>query len=136
MSDQNRQLARRFLDAFEKGDAAMLETIVADDILDHNAPPGAAAGRKGLLEAVAMYRGAFPDLKISVERVLADGDGVAVYGSVSGTNTGPMMGIPSTGRHASFPYMDMYRVAGGRIVETWHVEDIAGMLRQLGLAQS
>ena len=44
-----------------------------------------------------------------------------------------MMGRPATGKPADVGYMDMYRIANGQIVEVWHVEDIAGMLTQLGL---
>ena len=54
-----------------------------------------------------------------------------MYGKVIGTNHGSMMGMPPTGNVATFAYMDMYRIVSGRITETWHVEDIAGMLRQL-----
>jgi predicted ester cyclase len=65
--------------------------------------------------------------------VIAEGESVAVYGRIKGTNTGPLMGSPATGKHADLGYMDMYRIANSQIVEVWHVEDIAGMLAQLGL---
>ena len=133
MSDQNKQLARRFLQAFEAGDVATLEQIVAPDMVDHNSPPGAKPGRPGLLDAVAMFHSGFPDMKISIDRVVAEGDSVAVYGKVSGMNTGVLMGTAPTGKRASFAYMDIYRIVDGRVVESWHVEDIAGMLKQLGL---
>jgi steroid delta-isomerase-like uncharacterized protein len=134
MSEQHKQLARRFVAAFAAGDVAALEEIVAEDVLDHNPAPGQAAGRRGLLDAVAFYRAGFPDLAITVEREVAEGDLVALYGTISGTNAGPMLGRPATGKRVAFVYLDLYRVADGRIVETWHVEDIAGMLRQLGLS--
>jgi NADH dehydrogenase len=127
------RVARRFVEAFAAGDTAVLEEIVREDLVDHNALPGQQPGRRGLLDAVAAYRTAFPDLAITVEQVVAQGDAVVQYGAISGTNTGPVMGQPATGRRATFPYMDLYRIADGRIVETWHLEDIAGMLQQLGL---
>jgi predicted ester cyclase len=80
-----------------------------------------------------MFHSGFPDMKISINRIVADGDSVAVYGKVSGTNTGPLMGKPPTGKRATFTYMDIYRIADGQVVESWHVEDIVGMLIQLGL---
>jgi predicted ester cyclase len=80
-----------------------------------------------------MFHSGFPDMKISIDRIVAEEDSVAVYGKVSGTNTGPMMGTPPTGKRATFAYMDIYRIAGGQVVESWPVEDIAGMLGQLGL---
>ena len=133
MSEQHKQIARRFIAAFAAGDTAALAEIVAKDMVDHCPAPGSRPGLQGLLDAVAMFRAGFPDIHISVERVVAEGDSVAVFGTIAGTNTGALMGAPATGKPARFPYMDMYRIANGRIVETWHVEDIAGMLGQLGL---
>ena len=133
MSEQNTQLARRFETAFAKGDIAALTEIVAANVVDHNMPPGTKPGREGLLDAVALFRTGFPDIQISVERTVAEGDSVVVVGTISGTNHGPIMGVPATGKRATFAYMDMFRVANGVIVEAWHVEDIAGMLGQLGL---
>jgi steroid delta-isomerase-like uncharacterized protein len=132
VSEQPKHLARRFIAAFAAGDTAAIEAIVAADVVDHNTPPGQRAGRAGLLDAVALFHRGFPDLAITVEREVAEGDLVALYGTITGTNTGPLLGHPATGRRAAFAYVDLYRVAGGRIVETWHVEDLAGMLRQLG----
>jgi predicted ester cyclase len=76
---------------------------------------------------------AFPDLKVTDEKQVASDDRIAQVGLIKGTNTGTMMGRPATGKAAAVPYMDMYRINGGKIVEAWHVEDIAGMLQQLGL---
>jgi steroid delta-isomerase-like uncharacterized protein len=136
MSEQHKELARRFLRAFATGDVATLEQIVSADLIDHNSPPGANPGRQGLLDAVAMFRTGFPDLDLSIEQAMAEGDMVAICGSVAGTHLGMMMGVPATGKRASFAFMDMYRIADGRIVETWHVEDVAGMFSQLGLMGS
>lgn len=133
MSQQNKQIVRRFLRAFAEGDVATLEAIVAEDVRDRQAPPGSRPGRQGLLDAVAMFRAGLPDLEISIEREVAEGDLVAVNGTVAGTHRGPMLGAPATGRRVTFAFMDLYRIAGGRIVETWHVEDIAGLMGQLGL---
>src|SRR5262245_10829655 len=121
MSEQIKQLVRRFEAAFAAGDIATLKEIVAENIVDHCPPPGAKPGRTGLVDAVAMFRAGFPDLQIAVDRTIAEGDAVAVFGTITGTNTGPMMGIPATGQRAIFSYMDMFRIANGVIVETWHV---------------
>jgi len=133
MSQQNKQIVRRFLRAFAEGDVATLEATVAEDVRDSQAPPGSRPGRQGLLDAVAMFRTGLPDLEISIEREVAEGDLVAVNGVVAGTHRGPMLGAPATGRRVTFAFMDLYRIAGGRIVETWHIEDIAGLMGQLGL---
>ena len=80
-----------------------------------------------------MFRTAFPDLKITIESLVADEERVSLTGKMSGTHTGALMGAPPTGRSVSFAYMDMYGIARGQIVEAWHVEDLAGMMRQLGM---
>ena len=134
MSEQNKQIARRFVEVFATGDTAVLDEVMAEDAVDHNpAPSATAGGRRAVVGAVETFRTWFPDLAIEVEREVVEGDYVVQYGWISGTNSGPMMGRPATGRLARFAYMDMHRTADGRIVESWHVEDIAGMLGQLGL---
>ena len=134
MLEQNKHIARQFIAAFAAADTRTLERIVAEHLVDHNLAPGQKQGRKGLLEAVAMFRAAFPDLKITIESLVADEERVSVTGRMSGTNQGALMGTPPTGKSASFAYMDMYAIAHGQIVEVWHVEDLAGMMRQLAPA--
>ena len=133
MLDDTKQLARRFVSVFDSGDTTALDEIVAADVVDHNPLPGTGPARRGIADAVAIFRGAFPDLRVTVDRVVAEDDHVVATGTASGKNTGQVWGAPPTGRTATFAYMDMYRVADGQIVECWHLEDVAGMLGQLGL---
>ena len=135
MSDRNKAIARQFLAAFAAGDTTVLTRIVAENLVDHSASPGTKPGRPGLLDAVTMFRVGFPDLEISADRVVAEGDMVGVYGMIRGTNDGPLMGAPATGKRAAFSYMDMYLIANGQITEMWHVENIAAMLAQLAASQ-
>jgi predicted ester cyclase len=132
MTDDNIQIARRVGQAFETGDTSTLAEFVAADVVDHNLPPGGRPGREGLADAVAFYASTFSDLKITADQAIAHDDFVAVTGTITGTNTGELMGWPPTGRPVSFAYMDMYRIADGMIVEAWHVEDVAALLAQLG----
>ena len=133
MAVQNKQIARRFLAAFAAADTATLEQIVAPDLVDHNPLPGQKPGREGLIEAVTQYRTAFPDMKLTIESLMAEDELVAVAGKVVGTNQGSIMGMPATGKKVAFAYMDMYRIVNDRVVDVWHVEDIAGMMHQLGV---
>jgi steroid delta-isomerase-like uncharacterized protein len=133
MLEQNKHIARQFIAAFAAADNRTLARIVAEHMVDHNLAPGQKPGRKGLLEAAEMFRVAFPDLKITIESLVADEERVSVTGKMSGTNHGALMGAPPTGKTASFAYMDMYAIAHGQIAEVWHVEDLAGMMRQLGM---
>jgi steroid delta-isomerase-like uncharacterized protein len=136
MLEQNKHIARQFIAAFAAADTRTLDRIVAEHMIDHNLAPGQTQGRRGVLEAVEMFRAAFPDLKITIESLVADEERVSVTGRMSGTNQGALMGAPPTGKTVSFAYMDMYAIAHGQIVEVWHVEDLAGMMRQLGMLTS
>src|SRR5262245_35035082 len=134
MSEENEDVARRFQEAFAAGDTASLEEIVAEDVVDHTPRPGQPPGRQPLLDAVAGFAAGFPDLEITVEQVVAEGDLVVQYGVMTGTNAGEWLGMPATNRPVSVAFMDMHRVVGGTVTESWHLEDIAGMLQQLGVA--
>lgn len=132
-TEKNKELVRRFLGVFSTGDVASLTDVLADDVVDHNPLPGVRPARDGFADSVAMFRTWFPDLRLTVDHLVAEGDHVAAAGTATGTNTGPLPSGQATGRVASFGYLDMYRVSDGRIAECWHVEDVAGMMMQLGL---
>jgi predicted ester cyclase len=136
MNPANKEIARRFIHAFEAGDQAALESTMVEDTTDHNPLPGQRPGRSGVLDTLAMYRAAFPDLTLTIERQVAEGDLVAQNGLAKGTNTGPLMDQPATGAPAQFAWIDMYRIAEDRITEIWHLEDVAGLLQQLATAPS
>jgi predicted ester cyclase len=131
MNQTNEQLFRTFITAFESGDTNSIKDLVDPDITDHTMPPGASPGIEGLLYAVRAYRQGFPNLRITVDKVVSDCDCVVGYGRISGSNTGSFFGMPPTGKRAEFGYIDMYRIDGGHITEAWHIEDIAGLMRQV-----
>lgn len=66
--------------------------------------------------------------------MVSDGDCAVGYGRISGTSTGSFFGMPPTGKTVEFGYVDIFRIDGGRITETWHIEDIAGLMRQVAPA--
>lgn len=70
---------------------------------------------------------------IRIDEVLAEGDMVAVRGIFGGTNSGPMMGIPPTGKTCRVPFIAMGKVVDGKFVERWLNFDEMSMMRQLGL---
>ena len=134
MTEENKRIAWRFImDGFVGGDPAVFEETMAENVVDHNPMPDQKSGRDGVMQAAETYRTAFPDMKTTVDHQVAEGDTVVQRGVASGKNTGELMGMPPTGRSASVAWIDMYRVEDGKITEMWHVEDIAGMLQQLGV---
>ena len=80
-----------------------------------------------------MYLTAFPDLHFTVEDMIAEGDKVVARLTTQGTQTGPFLGIPPTGKHTSIGCIDINRMAGGKSVEHWLEMDTLGLLQQLGV---
>lgn len=74
---------------------------------------------------------AFPDLYVNAEDLIADGDKAVKRWTATGTHRGPLAGIPPTGREVRFAGTSVYRMAGGRIAESWYVYDLHGLLQQL-----
>jgi predicted ester cyclase len=78
-----------------------------------------------------LHLAAFPDMWVTVENIITEGDKAAVHWRVNGTHLGPLMGIPPTGRPVTFTGMTMYRFADGKIVENWWAYDTLGMMQQI-----
>ena len=78
----NKEIASRFIEAFQAGDDSALESSMVEDTVDHNPLPGQRPGRRGVLDTLAMYRSAFPDLTLTIERQVAEGDHVVQNGLV------------------------------------------------------
>jgi predicted ester cyclase len=132
MTGQNSRIAHQIVNTFVTGDTSALEDLVAIDALDHTSPPSSRTGRAGLVEGIRFYRATFSDLDVTIEQELETSDLVAIFGRINGVHSGDTLGIPATGKQVSFPYIDIFRIADGQMVEAWHLEDIAGLLRQVG----
>jgi predicted ester cyclase len=76
---------------------------------------------------------AFPDLKFSIDDILAEGDKAAVRYTITGTNQGPYMGTPPTGKKITLSGISIYKIAGGKLVESWGILDRMSLMQQLGI---
>jgi predicted ester cyclase len=103
--------------------------------MDHNPAPGQGPGLAGLKQVLGMFRTGFPDLQVTVEEVVAEGDKCMLRLRARGTHHGAFLGIPPTGKPVDFPAIDLYRMADGKIVEAWHLEDLLTMMMQVGAMQ-
>ena len=134
MSEENKTKVRRIIEeVFNKGNLAVVDELVATDMLDHNPFPGQAPGAAGLKQIVTMFRAAFPDVQISIGNMIAEGDKVSAYVTVQGTHRGEFMGIAPTGNQVSLTAITIDRFAGGKAVEHWEQFDALGMMQQLGV---
>lgn len=132
--DQLRQYARQVVqDVWNARDVAAVERYYAPDFKNHNAGPGTDGGREGVRRAVQLSLAAFPDLWIDVDDVVVDGDLVVTRWTMRGTHTGPLWGVPPTGRAVSVTGITMNRIVNGMYAEEWVNQDTLGLLQQLGV---
>ena len=134
MSEANKALERREIEeVWNKHNPDAVDEIYAPDLVNHSAPPGMPNDRAGMKALVGMYLGAFPDLKVTIDFLVAEGDKVVNRYTATGTHTGELMGIPATGKRIEMTGIAVVRVAGGKIAELWTESDTMGMMQQLGV---
>lgn len=135
-SEQNKTIVQRVdVEAFSAwGDLSVLDELVATDVVNHTAPPHMQHGRESLRQLAQIWRAAFPDLRVTVDQTLAEGDLVVVAWTGSGTHLGDLFGIPPTGKRGVMSGIEFNRIQDGRIVERWGNNDQLGLFVQLGLA--
>ncbi len=132
-TEANKAIIRRFVEEVQnRGDLTVLDEIAAPDYVNHTAPPGVPADREGLKQLTAMFRRAFPDGRMAIEDLVAEGDRVVTRKTFRGTHGGELMGIPPTGRAVAIQLIDIVRLADGKAVESWSAADDLGLLQQLG----
>jgi steroid delta-isomerase-like uncharacterized protein len=132
----NKATIRRFHDAMSGGAELVSHTIdelVEPDVLFHAPVPTGATGARALKQVLAILYRAFPDLHVTVEDLIEEGDKVVGRNSVTGTHQGEYMGLPPTGKSVSYKEIFIFRFANGRIAEIWGVVDVLSQLKQLGV---
>jgi steroid delta-isomerase-like uncharacterized protein len=130
----NKTIAERFNeDVWGRGDEAALEELLAPDFVDHDALPEQSPDREGHRQILAAFRSAFPDLHVTTEDVVAEGEKVVSRWTARGTHQGELMGIAPTGNGVTIKEgIDVLRISGGRIVERWAQSNDLELMQQLG----
>ena len=132
-SEENKAIIRRYREAHNKNNLDALDAIVANDVISHNALPGLPPGLEGGKMAHQAFLASFPDIQTKTEHMVAEGDKVIEWYTARGTHTGAFMGMPPTGKKFEIPSVVVYRLANGKIAETWGLNDGQGLLQQLGV---
>ena len=134
------ELVRRWIEVFNTGDATAAAEIVAGTFTEHaTAPfgseaPGVVGGPAHLEEASGWLRAQFPDLRMDITAVVAEGPLVAVLVRTRGTNDGPLNGVmPATHRAFTSHQSHWFRVDGERLAEHWATRDDLATMLQLGV---
>jgi steroid delta-isomerase-like uncharacterized protein len=127
----NKEAVRAYLELYASGDLALADRIIAPGFVDHTRPDD-APGPEGVKRMVRVARTAFPDLGVTVERMIAEGDVVAFHFVLTGTHLGIIARIAPTGKRVTIAGMDFVRVRDGQLTDVWSVQDSLGWLLQVG----
>jgi steroid delta-isomerase-like uncharacterized protein len=132
-TEANKAIARREIEEFEgKGNLAVADEVLAPNYRLHfpGFPP---LDREGHKQVISVFRDAFPDMRITVESQLSEGERVANHIIMIGTHQGEFQGIPPTGKYVTVTGTNIMRFEGDKIAELWGYLDAVGMLQQLGV---
>ena len=134
-TEQNKAIVRRFLqEGINKGNVGIADELCSPDFVSHfSGVPGPLRGIEAWKQLASGYFTAFPDLHVTPEDYVADGDKVVARWSWRGTQSGAMMGIPPTGKQVHVTGMGIYRIDGNKIAEQWVQEDMLTLMQQIGV---
>jgi steroid delta-isomerase-like uncharacterized protein len=132
--EDNKDVIRAYVETiFNQRQVDRADELVAADYLDHAALPGQAPGLQGAKQKWAMYLAGIPDLRVTIEELVAEADKVAVRRSYEGTHQGELLGIPPTGKQVQLGGISIFRLADGKIAEQWEQLDRLALMQQLGV---
>jgi len=133
-TEENKAIVRRFLEGiFSQGNPDVVDELAAPDFVVHD--PSSEVGEvdvEGVKGSIAWSHSAFPDLRVTIEDQVAEGDKVSTRWTVRGTHRGEMMGVTATGNQVTFTGTQTDYISGGKILESWSNWDTLGMLQQIG----
>ena len=130
--EERKEFVRRH---YERGmnqqDLTALDEDLAPDFVDHDLSPHPARGREAAKAGLAAICRAFPDLQVTIEDMVAEGDTVVVRNTWRGTHLGDFMGATAGGRPVTFTGVAIWRIACGKLAERWLYVDRLGLLQQI-----
>jgi steroid delta-isomerase-like uncharacterized protein len=136
---RNKATLQRFLDVSNSHDEELLAKTIDEafhpDARARTPMPTDATGAEVIKEVFTKLHRAFPDLHITAEDMIAEGDKVVSRQTVTGTHRGEYLGVAPTGKTITYSEIFILRFVDGRIAETWGVVDVAAQLKQLGLIE-
>jgi steroid delta-isomerase-like uncharacterized protein len=131
--EQLRTAVRRWIEqGFNRRDLTAVDELFASEVIVN----GQRVSRAAVKQSMNRFITAFPDLHVTITEILAEGDKVAIWYSVQGTQIGDFEGIRATGKQARWSGADLFRIEKGKITECRFVDDSLGLLRQLGATLS
>jgi steroid delta-isomerase-like uncharacterized protein len=137
MSESNEEINRgQIEEIWNQGNLDAIPKFYAADVVIHGAPSELPPGTEGVRVSIGGFRAAFPDLHLTIEDTIVQGDKLVFRWSWTGTHKGEFLGIPPSGKKVASNGMSIVRLAGGKIVEAWNASDDLGLMQQLGAVPS
>ena len=133
--EKNKAVVMRYVNEIQNGHSIdAIDSIFAEDFVDHMASSGGLflGGIDGLKQGYATFLNAFPDLQVTVEDLIAEGDKVVAFKTLTGTHRGTHLGIPATGKPFKYQIISIYGIKNGKMAEFWGLQDEIGLRQQLG----
>ena len=131
---KNIDVTREFVEkVFNNGDMKFAEDHTAANFVEHNAPPGMDPGLEGFKKFVTEWRTAFPDLHVTIDDIIAQGDKVVIRNTFTGTHKGTFMGMAATNKPVKVEGIDIVYIVDGKQTDHWGQADMMGMMTQLGM---
>jgi len=133
MTENNKAVVRRFnQEVIEQGNVDSFNALMDNTFINRSAPAGMDNGPQGMIWFFNdILRPAIPDLKVTIHHQVAEGDLVTTRKTISGTQTGLLLGVPATGRVISIEVIDMVRVKDGKYAEHWGITTLPELLATL-----
>jgi predicted ester cyclase len=126
--DENKKLYLRLADeVLTKKNLALVDELIAPDFREHVGGEVRRVGVEGFKAARLRRNAAFPDWKVTIDDIIAEGDKVVARATGQGTHLGEYMGIPPTGRRIKVSWIAIYRIADGKLAEHWQQIDELGL---------
>ncbi len=136
MSDENKKIARKFTEeCWNKGRVEVVDELMSTGCRFHDPVfPSLASGADNFKQHVRTCRSAFPDLRVTIEDMIAERNEVVIHWTTRGTHREPFLGMPATEKSATVSGTTIHRIEKGKIVELWADWNLLSLLEQLGLA--
>jgi len=134
--EKNKAVVQRYIDEIQNGHSLdAFESIFTDDFVDHTASGGGMfqGGIDGLRQGYEKFLNAFPDLRSTVNLLVAEADKVVAYKTLTGTHRGSFLGVSATDKRIEFEIISIYGIRDGKIAEFWGLQDELSLMRQLGV---
>jgi predicted ester cyclase len=130
---ENRKLIKRFFnEVVNQGKLKVIDEIIHPDYVNYGFPIK-AKGPEAMKAVMEIMSAGFPDLEITLDEVIEDGNTLATRGNWKGTHKGIFMNFPATGKLVNINYVDMWKVKDRRLWQNWVQMDFVGLLNQIGV---